>query len=71
MSIKVSIVNVKDHDSIPKAVVGAIKLIEDNFLFKLSNSKNIVLKLNLLTFKKEACTQPSFIEGVISYLKKC
>lgn len=70
MSTKVSILNVKDYDSIPKAVVRAIKLFEDHFLFKFSNSKNILLKPNLLTSKKKACTQPSFIEGVISYLKK-
>jgi len=70
MSTRVSIVNVKDYESIPKAVVGGIKLIEDNFSFKFTNSKKILLKPNLLTSKKDACTQPSFIEGVISYLKE-
>jgi len=68
MSTKVSIVNVNDYESIPKAVVEAIKLIEDNFSFNFSNSKQILLKPNFLTSKKEACTQPSFVEGVISYL---
>ncbi|MFX1417505.1 MAG: DUF362 domain-containing protein [Promethearchaeota archaeon] len=70
MSTKVSIINVKDYESIPKAVVGAIKLIEDNFSFDLSKSKQILLKPNLLRAKKNACTQPSFVEGVISYLKE-
>jgi len=68
MSTKVSIINVNDYESIPKAVVEAIKLIEDNFSFNFSNSKQILLKPNFLTSKKEACTQPSFVEGVISYL---
>ncbi|MFX0003592.1 MAG: DUF362 domain-containing protein [Candidatus Hodarchaeota archaeon] len=70
MSTKVSIVNVKDYESIPNAVVGAIKLIENNMPFDFSNSKNILLKPNLLRSKKEACTQPSFVEGVISYLQE-
>lgn len=70
MSTRVSIVNVNDYDSIPKAVVGAIKLVEDNLSFDFSSSNQILLKPNLLTSKKEACTQPSFIEGVISYLKE-
>ncbi|MFX0040612.1 MAG: DUF362 domain-containing protein [Promethearchaeota archaeon] len=70
MSTRVSIVNVKDYKSIPNAVVGAIKLIEDKIRFDFSNSTKILLKPNLLTSKKEACTQPSFVEGVISYLKE-
>lgn len=70
MSTRVSIVNVNDYESIPKAVVGAIKLIESNISFNLSNSKQILLKPNLLRAKKEACTQPSFVEGVILYLKE-
>ena len=70
MSTKISIINVNEYESIPKAVIGAIKLIEDNFSFDLSNSKRILLKPNLLRSKKEACTQPSFIEGVITYLKE-
>lgn len=70
MSTKISIVNVNDYESIPKAVIGAIKLIEDNFSFDITNSNNILLKPNLLTSKKDACTQPSFIEGVLNYLKE-
>ncbi len=70
MSTRVGIVNVNDYESIPKAVVGAIKLVEDDLSFDFSNSKQILLKPNLLTSKKEACTQPSFVEGVIFYLKE-
>lgn len=69
MPTKISIVNVNDYESIPKAVVGAIKLIENYLPFDFSNSKQILLKPNLLRGKKEACTQPVFVEGVISYLK--
>ena len=69
MSTKISIVNVNDFDGIPDAVIGAIKLIEKDIHFDLTKSKNILLKPNLLTTKKEACTQPGFIEGVLSYLK--
>ena len=70
MSTKVGIVNVNDYESIPEAVVDAIKLIEDNLLFDFINAKKILLKPNFLTSKKEACTQPSFVEGVLSYLKE-
>ncbi|MFW9989028.1 MAG: DUF362 domain-containing protein [Candidatus Odinarchaeota archaeon] len=70
MPNKISIINVKDFESIPEAVVGAIKLIEDDLPFNFTNSKKILLKPNLLTSKKDACTQPSFVEGVISYLKE-
>ncbi|UCC19640.1 MAG: DUF362 domain-containing protein [Promethearchaeota archaeon] len=69
MPTKISIIDVKDYESIPEAVVGAIKLIEDSLKFDFSNSEQILLKPNLLTSKKKACTQPAFIEGVISYLK--
>jgi len=69
MSTKISIVNVNDFDGIPDAVIGAIKLIEKDIHFDFTKSKNILLKPNLLTTKKEACTQPGFIEGVLSYLK--
>ncbi|MFX1388611.1 MAG: DUF362 domain-containing protein [Promethearchaeota archaeon] len=68
MSTTVSIVDVNDYESIPEAVINAIELIEKNISF--INSKKILLKPNLLTSKKDACTQPAFIEGVISYLKK-
>jgi uncharacterized protein (DUF362 family)/Pyruvate/2-oxoacid:ferredoxin oxidoreductase delta subunit len=70
MSTRVSIVNVNDYESIPKAVVGAIKLIQDNIPFSISNSKRILLKPNLLTSKKDACTQPTFVEGIIQYLQE-
>ncbi|MFX0104866.1 MAG: DUF362 domain-containing protein [Candidatus Hodarchaeota archaeon] len=70
MSSTISIVNVNDYESIPKAVVGAIKLIENYIPFDFSSSKQILLKPNLLRAKKDACTQPSFVEGVISYLKE-
>ncbi len=70
MSTRVSIVNVRDYDSISKAVVGAIKLVEDNLSFDFSNSNQILLKPNFLRAKKDACTQPDFVEGVISYLKE-
>jgi len=69
MSTKISIVNVKDYESISKAVIEAIKLIENSFQFQLSNSNRILLKPNLLSSKKQACTQPSFVEGIINYLK--
>ncbi|MFX1501415.1 MAG: DUF362 domain-containing protein, partial [Promethearchaeota archaeon] len=70
MPTKISIINVKDFESIPEAVIGAIKLIEENLPFNFTNSKKILLKPNLLTSKKNACTQPSFVEGVIIYLKE-
>jgi uncharacterized protein (DUF362 family)/ferredoxin-like protein FixX len=70
MSTKVGIVNVRNYESIPKAVIGAIKLVEDSLLFDFSKSKTILLKPNLLTSKMDACTQPSFVEGVISYLSE-
>jgi len=69
MSTKISIVNVKDYESISKAVIEAIKLIENSLQFQLSNSNRILLKPNLLSSKKQACTQPSFVEGIINYLK--
>ncbi len=70
MSTKVGIINVRDYNSTPKAVVKAIKLIENDLPFDFSNSSEILLKPNLLTAKKDACTQPSFVEGVILYLKE-
>ncbi len=69
MSTKISIVNVNDFDGILDAVIGAIKLIEKDIHFDFTKSKNILLKPNLLTAKKDACTQLGFVEGVISYLK--
>jgi uncharacterized protein (DUF362 family)/NAD-dependent dihydropyrimidine dehydrogenase PreA subunit len=70
MSTKISIINVNDYESIPKAVIEAIKLVENYIKFDFTDSNQILLKPNLLRAKKEACTQPSFIEGVILYLKE-
>ncbi len=70
MSTKISIVNVNDYESIPDAIVAAIKMIEKDFLFDILNCKNILLKPNLLRATKDACTQPVFVEGVIRYLKE-
>ncbi|MHA2181515.1 MAG: DUF362 domain-containing protein [Promethearchaeota archaeon] len=70
MITKIGIVNVKEYKSIPEAVIGAIKLIENDLPFDIAQSKKILLKPNLLTSKKDACTQPAFVEGVILYLKE-
>ena len=70
MSTRISIVNVKDYDNIPTAVVGAIKLLDDNLHFNFLDSNKILLKPNLLRSNKDACTQISFVEGVIFYLKE-
>ena len=70
MTTKISIVNVNDYDGIPDATAGAIKLIENDFHFNFTESQNILLKPNFLTTKRDACTQPEFIKGVLSYLKK-
>lgn len=68
MSTKISIVNVNDYESIPDAIVAAIKMIEKDFNFNILSCKNILLKPNLLRATKDACTQPVFVEGVIKYL---
>lgn len=70
MSTKISIVNVKEYETIQEAVIGAIKLIENSLPFDIAQSEKILLKPNLLTSKKDACTQPVFVDGVISYLKQ-
>jgi uncharacterized protein (DUF362 family)/NAD-dependent dihydropyrimidine dehydrogenase PreA subunit len=70
MSTRVSIVNVNDYGSIPEAVFAAIKLIENNLSFDISTSENILLKPNLLRASKDACSQSSFVEGVLLYLKE-
>lgn len=70
MSTKISIVNVNDYESIPNAIVAAIKMIEKDFHFNILNCKKILLKPNLLRATKDACTQPVFVEGVIKYLKE-
>ncbi len=69
MSTTISIINVKDYKSIPDAVVAAIKAIEKDLPFKIASCKQILLKPNLLGPNKNACTQPSFVEGVLKYLK--
>ncbi|MFX1454671.1 MAG: DUF362 domain-containing protein [Promethearchaeota archaeon] len=70
MSTKVAIVNVKEYETIPDAVKSAIKLLKNDLGFEIMQSDKILLKPNLLTSKKDACTQPAFVEGVISYLKE-
>jgi len=70
MSTKISIINIKDYDNIPDAIVAAIKLIEKDLNFNLLECEKILLKPNLLRATKEACTQPIFVEGVIRYLKE-
>ncbi|MHA1988062.1 MAG: DUF362 domain-containing protein [Promethearchaeota archaeon] len=70
MVTKISIVDVKEYSNIPEAVISAIKLIEDDLGFDITHAEKILLKPNLLTSKKDACTQPAFVEGVISYLKE-
>ncbi len=69
MKTKVSIVNVTEYNSVPEAVEAAIKLIEKDLPFDFTKSDYILLKPNLLSAEKDATTQPSFVEGVISYLK--
>ncbi|MFW9820557.1 MAG: DUF362 domain-containing protein [Candidatus Thorarchaeota archaeon] len=70
MTTKISIVNVKDYESIPDAIVAAITMIEKDTNFSFLEFKNILLKPNLLRATKDACTQPIFVEGVIKYLKE-
>ncbi len=66
----ISVVNVKNHEDIQDAVLEAIRLIEENFPFTFSNANSILIKPNLLAANKNACTNPSFVEGVINYLKE-
>ncbi|NVM16142.1 MAG: DUF362 domain-containing protein [Candidatus Lokiarchaeota archaeon] len=70
MSTKISIVNAKDYETIPDAIVAAIRLIEKDLNFNLLECKDILLKPNLLRATKDACTQSVFVEGVIKYLKE-
>ncbi|TFG18982.1 MAG: DUF362 domain-containing protein [Promethearchaeota archaeon] len=70
MAKKISIVNIDDFPSVQDAIIKAIELIEPDFNFNLLESKKILLKPNLLRDNEDACTQPSFVEGVLSYLKK-
>ena len=69
MSTKISIVNVKNYDSIPNAIKAGITLIADTLPFDIRECKSILLKPNLLRATKDACTQPVFVEGVLKYLK--
>jgi len=70
MSTKISIVNVKNYDSILDAINAGIKLIIDTLPFNIRECKNILLKPNLLRATKDACTQPVFVEAVLKYLKE-
>jgi uncharacterized protein (DUF362 family)/NAD-dependent dihydropyrimidine dehydrogenase PreA subunit len=70
MSTKISIVNINDFVSVQEAIIKALELIDSDFNFNLLNSKDILLKPNLLRATEEACTQATFVDGVLSYLKK-
>jgi uncharacterized protein (DUF362 family)/Pyruvate/2-oxoacid:ferredoxin oxidoreductase delta subunit len=70
MPTKVSIVNINDFASVQEAIIKAVELIESDFHFNLLESKKILLKPNLLRATEDACTQPAFVEGVLSYLKQ-
>ena len=70
MSTKIAIVDVTKHENIPDAVVSAIKLIEKDLVFNFLNAKKILIKPNLLSDNKKACTQPCIVQGVINYLKQ-
>jgi uncharacterized protein (DUF362 family) len=70
LSTKISIVNANDYESIPDAIVAAIKLIDKCLNFNILECKDILLKPNLLRATKDACTQPIVVEGVIKYLKE-
>lgn len=41
MSTKISIVNINNYESIPDAIVAAIKMIENDFHFDILNYKNM------------------------------
>jgi len=69
MPTKVSIVNINDFASVQEAIIKAVELIEPDFHFNLLDSKKILLKPNLLRATEDACTQPAFVEGALSYLK--
>ncbi|MBY8982488.1 MAG: DUF362 domain-containing protein [Candidatus Lokiarchaeota archaeon] len=66
---KVSIVSIKEYKNVEDAIVAALELIEIDFKFDIDSSQYILLKPNLLIDKKDACTQPSFVKGIIKYLK--
>jgi len=69
MSTKISIVNVKNYDSILDAIEAGIILIAETLPFDIRECKNILIKPNLLRATKDACTQPVFVEAVLKYLK--
>ena len=69
MSTKISIVNVKNYDSILDATKAGIRLIADSLPFDIRECKNNLLKPNLLRPTKDACTQPVFVRAVLEYLK--
>ena len=70
MPTKISIVKINDFASVQEAIIRALELIESDFRFNLLDSKSILLKPNLLRATEDACTQPAFVDGVLSYLKK-
>ena len=70
MGTRISIVNANDYSSIPEAVIVAVKLIENDLHFDLKSAEYILIKPNLISSNRDACTQPGFVEGVIDYLIK-
>ncbi len=70
MTTKISILNVNNYQNLQEAVFFAIKIIENCLNFKFVNHNLILLKPNLLIKKKNACTQPNIVDGVITYLKE-
>ncbi|MHA1105883.1 MAG: DUF362 domain-containing protein [Promethearchaeota archaeon] len=70
MTTKISIVHIEDYKNLQEAIIKGIELIEDDFKFNLHELSNILLKPNLLRATEDACTQPSFVDGVLSYLTK-
>lgn len=69
MSTKISIVNLRNYDSILDAIEAGITLNADPLPFDIRECKNILLKPNLLRPTKDACTQPVFVRAVLEYLK--
>lgn len=69
MSTKISIVNLRNYDSILDAIEAGITLNADSLPFDIRECKNILLKPNLLRPTKDACTQPVFVRAVLEYLK--
>ena len=70
MGTRIGIVNANDYSSIPEAVIDAVKLIENDLHFDLKSAEYILIKPNLISSNRDACTQPGFVEGVIDYLIK-